>query len=154
MPGPYMDSVIAAFTAYCVPYNSLYGTAGYYAQMAALGARPVFPVFVVNDSDYGNVVTAQGIWDSALSTIRTGLAFTVCIHDTTTHPDGSGLLEALYSLMDSNNWYALTAVTTGDFTPYPDAVWVAYPQAANGADKRIIVLTSEPLLPFPNLETA
>lgn len=135
----YIEDAVSNFNAYCLQLNQVVIDR---ASLAGYGAIPEYPVIVVVDTDYTDVTAARDTWVAATDTVRQSMSF---------HYFNRILPQALLlqPYLAPNQWTGLTAATSGDFTPYPDTVWVGYVMPAPGIPPAYIVLTEAPTNVFP-----
>ena len=142
-------SISAIKTAYDTFKTAQAATATAQAAITSAGQRPLFPVEVITDTDYTNIVTAQASWDSAngplIATLATEKATqrTAEIAVITAMKGGNG------GTYGSDVWTKLTGAGGGVLT-YTN--WIAYPSNATLPDGNpyLIILTAAPTKTYIN----
>lgn len=129
------------------------------SDIAGLGSRPKFPVIVDTDASYTNRLSDQATYDSALSILfasRVSCRETleILVYNTTQCNDGAGFYAP------NKEWMQLTAATRGDFSPFPDTVWIGfdtrYPQFIGVIGHTLYtipyfdIIVAAPQNPFPD----
>lgn len=116
-----------------------------FAIKAGYGAMPpAYPIEVIVDTDYTNVTATRNTWFSNIAT-----------NNILIEAEYVGLLTAQSQVIldcPPGTWVQLTADVSGDFSPYPDTVWIGYRPVADGVSntlERIVVLSADPILAFP-----